>query len=89
MNPALIRTFETRDKFDELNIVFRGNYKLNFNNRLGDKDLIILLSCLEEFKDYIKHIDLSYNNISDSGAEALSKILPRLINLESLNLSSN
>ena len=47
------------------------------------------MSCLEEFRDYIKHIDLSYNNISDSGAEALSKILPRLINLESLNLSSN
>lgn len=42
---------------------------------MKDKDLIILCQVMEGYKDFIKHVDLSYNEISNAGCEALAKFL--------------
>ena len=56
---------------DSLDLIFRGNDKLNFTSRLVDRDVIVLCECLSSFGDHIRHIDLSYNLLSDAGGEAI------------------
>ncbi|EAS05339.1 hypothetical protein TTHERM_00695730 (macronuclear) [Tetrahymena thermophila SB210] len=72
-----------------LDIIFRGNDKLNFSSRLRDKDLIILCETLQESGEIIRHIDLSYNLITDTGAESLAQLIGNCPYLESLNLQGN
>lgn len=72
-----------------LDIIFRGNDKFNFTSRLKDKDIIILCETLNESGDLIRHIDLSYNHISDTGAESLAQLISNCPYLESLNLQGN
>lgn len=88
-NQAIIRTFKTKEESDEVNLVFRGNFKLNFNQRMTDKDLIVLLAAADHFKDSVRHIDFSFNEISDTGIQALTKFIVGCSQLESLNLQSN
>ncbi|EGR33186.1 hypothetical protein IMG5_060000 [Ichthyophthirius multifiliis] len=78
-----------QDSEETLDIVFRGNDKLNFTSRLKDKDIIILSEVLKKHASIIHHIDLSFNLITDIGAEALSSLLALCNNIESLNLQGN
>lgn len=66
-----------------------GNQKENFNNRITDKDLIVLAEVLEPYAIYIEDIDLRYNHINDGGAEALSRLVQRASRLLGLNLQGN
>lgn len=60
---------------ESINIVFKGNDKQNFSDRMRDKDLIILCQVMETYKELIRHVDLSYNEISNTGCSALGKFL--------------
>lgn len=90
VNKALIRFFEEGDPGKQkFNLIFRGNHKLNFSSRLSDTDIILLTNVLEPYVNYIAHIDLSYNHITDHGAASLAKLLSQIPKLESLNLQGN
>jgi Ran GTPase-activating protein (RanGAP) involved in mRNA processing and transport len=89
-NKAVIRSFdEPAPGARTISWIFRGNYKLNFNNRLRDNDVIILSKLLEKHVELIDHIDLSYNQITEIGAKALAKLIEKIPNLMSLNLQGN
>ena len=42
---------------------------------MNDNDLIFLSQILKDYQELIRHIDLSYNLLSDSGAIGLSRLL--------------
>jgi len=42
---------------------------------LKDKDIIILADCIIDNSELVRTIDFSYNEIGDSGAEALASLL--------------
>ncbi len=89
-NQALVRTFSTPvAKTNYLDFVFRGNMKLNFRSRVYDKDLILFSDVLKNHVGLIRHIDLSYNELSDIGVEVLARMLRFCSSLESLNLQGN
>jgi Ran GTPase-activating protein (RanGAP) involved in mRNA processing and transport len=89
LNRALNRYLEEVDTGKStLDIIFRGNNKVNFSSRLSDQDLILLCSILEPHVTRIGHIDLSYNHITDHGAISLGKLLA-LCKPISLNLQGN
>jgi len=46
---------------EDLNLIFRGNYKLHFNTRIIDNDIMCLSSAFKNFAQDLIHIDLSYN----------------------------
>lgn len=75
---------------NNIDIIFRGNYKLNFNERLKDKDLLFLVQVLdmemENIHDRIRHIDLSYNNLTDSSVVELINFIKKCSYVRSLNL---
>ncbi len=53
-NPALLRYLSTPvPKSFFLDLIFRGNHKLNFNNRVTDRDIILIASALEKYEDVI------------------------------------
>jgi hypothetical protein len=89
-NSSFVRTFggSTAKSF-YLDLVYRGNDKLHFGNRFTDRDIILLSSALETHEKLIRHVDLSFNEISDVGIEILAKYLERCPNIESLNLQGN
>ena len=85
-NKALWRNFDSpirgptngggdEEDSESINIVFKGNDKLNFSDRMRDKDLIILCQVMENYKELIRHVDLSYNEITNTGCSALGKFL--------------
>jgi predicted component of type VI protein secretion system len=70
------KSLEAEEKdTDSIDIVFRGNDKWNFASRMKDKDLLILCQVMDTYKQHIRHIDLSYNEISNTGCTALGKFL--------------
>lgn len=42
---------------------------------MRDKDLIILCQVMENYRESVKHVDLSYNEITNTGCSALGKFL--------------
>ena len=76
-------------KSQYIDVVFRGNDKYNFSSRLSDKDLSILCESFAESASVIRHLDLSFNLISDNSAKTFAKLLRGCENLESLNLQGN
>lgn len=58
-----------------LDIIFMGNHKLNFNSRLTDRDMLALVPVYEPHAIFIQHLDLRYNHLTDTGAEALAPLL--------------
>lgn len=79
-----------------LDLVFRGNDKLNFSHRLTDRDLILLTSALDGhetvmhvFKQIIRHVDFSYNQLTDVGLEIFVKCLDNCSSIVSLNFQGN
>jgi hypothetical protein len=71
---------------DELNFVFRGNYKLHFNYRITDNDIITLASSFKSYANDLINIDLSYNKITDEGGIAIAELLLLTSNLRSFNI---
>lgn len=75
---------------NNIDIIFRGNYKLNFSGRLEDKDLLLLVQVLdlemESVHDRFRHIDLSYNNLTDTSVIELISFIKKCSYLRSLNL---
>jgi Ran GTPase-activating protein (RanGAP) involved in mRNA processing and transport len=85
-----VRTFETAvPKTNFLDFVFRGNSKLNFTSRINDKDLILFSDVLKNHVQLVRHVDLSYNELTDIGVEVLARVLKSCSNLESLSLQGN
>jgi len=90
LNKALVRYLnEPEPDPERLNLIFRGNHKLNFSSRLSDEDLILLCSAAEPFAKHISHVDFSYNLITDTGINSLGRLLGLVPRLESLNLQGN
>lgn len=63
---------EPSPKEEDLNFIFRGNYKLHFMSRITDADIITLAPSFSKFADDLIHVDLSYNQISDDGGIAVA-----------------
>ena len=77
---------ETYDENDAIEIVIKGNDKLNFSNRIDDKALLAICATLERYPVYIEDIDLRYNEITCAGAKALASLIARSQRLLGLNL---
>ena len=72
-----------------LSIIFRGNYKFFFNSRIEDDHFAIFSEVQLDYSDYIVHLDLSYNQITEESIDMFCKVLENSPNLESLNLQFN
>ena len=48
---------------------------------MTDRDVILLTSALESYENIIRHVDLSYNELTDVGIEIFSKLLEQCSNL--------
>ena len=72
-----------------LDLILRGNDKLNFKNRVKDTDLLVITTHLTTYGHFIEHIDLRYNQITDEGASYLAKLLKICPNIVTLNLEGN
>ena len=80
---------ETQDENESIDLVIHGNAKENFENRVGDKDLAVMVDVLEDYAIYVEDIDLRFNLISDLGAEVLSWLIAKSERLLGLNLQGN
>ena len=88
-NSSFVRNFAAVPaKSFYLDLIFRGNDKLNFANRFSDRDLILLVSALEShekvtplFIQLIRHVDLSFNELTDVALEIFAKFLEKCPNL--------
>ncbi len=72
-----------------VSLVYRGNYKVYFNDRIKDQDFEVLCEVLVDFADLLAHLDFSYNHLTAKSARALGKVLEAAVKLESLNLQYN
>lgn len=72
-----------------LSIVYRGNYKMYFNDRMDDRQCEILFKVLLDYAELVGHVDLSYNHLTAESMPVFSKFLQNATNLESLNLQYN
>ena len=79
-----------------LDLIYRGNDKVNFAHRMTDKDIILLSEVVPEYSNVnkgttqiIRNLDFSYNQISNIGIEMFAKLLKECPNLESVNLQGN
>lgn len=61
------------DTVDE--VPLNGNSKTMFNNRLSDKDVEALVDTVVSGAVVLARLDLSFNNISDKGAEHIARML--------------
>lgn len=80
---------DTIDENDNLEVVIQGNDRLNFSNRLDDKQLAVLASVLDSYAVYIEDIDVRFNEITDAGAQALGNLIRKSPRLLGLNLQGN
>lgn len=89
-HPCFIQYLEdTAQENESIDIVIHGNAKENFNNRVSDQDIWIISDVLIPYAIYIEDVDLRYNHISDTGAEAISRLIKRAERLLGLNLQGN
>jgi len=72
-----------------ISLIYRGNYKMYFNNRIKDQDFELFCEVLVDFADLVTHIDFSFNEISDKPTKAFAKVLESAVKLESLNMQYN
>nr|XP_006815323.1 PREDICTED: leucine-rich repeat-containing protein 34-like isoform X2 [Saccoglossus kowalevskii] len=73
---------------DYMDLVLPGNNHLITNIRLTDDDMRPLYETLKN-NAYIHSMDLRYNNIGDTGAEYIAKLLEETVVLRSVNLMCN
>lgn len=90
-NTALLAYLQTprKDTKFGFDVVFRGNDKYHFTNRLRDSDLIAFCNAMSEWADIVTHLDFSYNLLTNESMKALCDFLIRAKGLLSLNLQYN
>mmetsp|Transcript_25160 Transcript_25160/g.63174 ORF Transcript_25160/g.63174 Transcript_25160/m.63174 type:complete len:473 (-) Transcript_25160:81-1499(-) len=68
-----------------------GNHKLVFTCRLGDEDMDVFVKVFSVLAGALARLDLSYNQLTDSGAVKLASMMPNsnAQRLTSLSLRSN
>lgn len=89
-HPDFVEYLESPQEEQEmLQLEVHGNSKLNFKNRLHDKDIMPIYKSLLDVSASMILIDLRYNRISDLGAQMLSELIIRCHNLAILDLSGN
>lgn len=72
-----------------LSVVYRGNYKMYFTDRVKDEDFEILCEALMENAELVTHIDFSFNELTSKSMPKLGKFIREAVKLESLNLQYN
>lgn len=72
-----------------ISIVYRGNYKMYFTDRIKDHDFELLCEALTDYADLIAHMDFSFNEITERSTKAFANLLDQAIKLESLNMQYN
>lgn len=72
-----------------ISLIYRGNYKMYFTERIKDEDFEILCDVLMDFAELITHMDFSFNEITEKSTKAFANLLEASIKLESLNLQYN
>jgi len=87
--PFLRYLEDINEEDDAIDIIIRGNDRLNFNYRIEDLDLIVICGTLESYSECLLFLDFSYNHIGDTGAMALARLIGGCPNLEGLNLQGN
>ena len=61
-NDAIVNYLsEPSPQEEDLNFIFRGNYKLHFMSRITDNDIITLSPSFSKYAEDLIHIDISYN----------------------------
>ncbi len=77
---------------NSVDLIFRGNYKLNFSERLQDQDVLLLIQSIqsqEGLLDKLRHLDFSYNDLSDNSVGELISLCRKCPYVKSLNLQAN
>ena len=89
-HPSFVQyLWETTEENESIDLVIKGNDKENFENRVTDKTLSVIVEVLEDFAIYVEDIDLRYNLITDMGAEMLSRLISWCERLLGLNVQGN
>lgn len=90
-HPAFLQYLEPRedDEDQSLEIMLPGNHKHMFFERITDLHLKVICETLRQYAIYLEDIDLSYNELSDAGAEHLHSLIKRAPRLTGLNLMGN
>lgn len=90
MHAAFIQYLErSYDDNLSLDIIIEGNGKYMFNDRITDQHLQVICETLKQYAIYIEDVNLSYNEITDIGAEALANLIRKSPRLVGLNLKGN
>lgn len=90
INPKLLcYLMEPAGEEYSLSIIYRGNYKLYFMDRINDAQCEILFEILLDYADSVIHIDLSHNHITAESMPAMAAFVQNAVNLESINLQHN
>ena len=77
------------DEFNSMDLIYQGNDKKYFTSRLSDADMRPIVKTFEPYAEYIEHVDLRYNLLTDEGVMELSDLLRKTTGLRTLYLQSN
>jgi len=80
---------EHGEEANTLHLNCRGNEQANFNFKLTDSDLKALCFCLENFINFLVHLDLSYNLVTENSMLSVSRVISEATNLKTLVLRGN
>eukprot|EP00440_Ansanella_granifera_P050736 gb/GFBE01054988.1/.p1 GENE.gb/GFBE01054988.1/~~gb/GFBE01054988.1/.p1 ORF type:complete len:422 (+),score=119.58 gb/GFBE01054988.1/:1-1266(+) len=88
---CLLEATEAQGKRATFYIEAPGNHKLAFTSRLGDEDMVVLAKVFKAPLPFLGRLDLSYNLLSDIGAQQLASGLlgPQAKRLTALSIRSN
>lgn len=84
-----ISFLDSKNSSGFISFVFIGKTSKNFFNRVKDDDIEIICDVLFNYVCYVTDIDLSNNEITESGMRHLAAFLRDCSNLVSLNLQYN
>lgn len=88
-NNILLYLNEKIPENSNINIIYRGNSTVNYNNRISNDDLEMLSISYFDYASHIQNIDLSFNCFNDTVMQIFCRLLENCENLESLNLQFN
>jgi len=77
------------EEMNTLHLNCCGNEQINFNFKLTDSDLKALCFCLENFINFLVHIDLSFNLITENSVLSISRVIAEATNLKTIILRGN
>ncbi|KAJ1493051.1 hypothetical protein T484DRAFT_1930045 [Baffinella frigidus] len=71
-------------------VIIKGNSQENFHARIGDPDVEALVAVFAQYSfGHVRTIDLSWNDITDKGCQALAGLLRASPKITRLNLAYN